>query len=465
MNYVTKGQNLSTIAKNAGMTPAQFATLNPHLAGSGAGTYKGLKNTVSIGTGYNLSNPNATVVTPSSTTPVVTTATGAKYSRTANKTDKAIQSVYDKLDSYNTAPDLASITAGKRANAQAVIDSVNAQFAGVIAGQRKENAGMNDRVRASNITSGLAGSDFGTANAIGQEQKGQKAIDMIENEKAAKVNAILTGIDTGASEEYQRQRAEYVKGLGDNLDRLREFRKEEKEQAINNIKNLAQMNVSLEKVKSAEPDAYKSLLEQTGGSEMDLEGIWNDSLPDNMKVKYEQKIIQGKNGKATVLRYGLDPQTGTVSTKEYDLGVDYNTLTGAKPVNVGGRLYAMTTDADGNEIAKPLTSFATKSTTPKTVKFSQSTIDAFGKQIDATKGKDTFVDPYVYKQAYDAWTSEGGDQASFVKSFPPNKYVNPVFKNAQVLPTALQSTVKPAKSSTARPPIKKKKKASVPETK
>lgn len=66
-NTVKAGENLSTIAQNNGMTSAQFAALNPHLAGSGANSYQGLTNSVQIGTGYNLrpvTPPPAVVTTP-----------------------------------------------------------------------------------------------------------------------------------------------------------------------------------------------------------------------------------------------------------------------------------------------------------------------------------------------------------------------------------------------------------------
>lgn len=60
-NTVQSGENLSTIAQNAGLTPEQFATLNPSLANS-SNSYQGLNNNVAVGTAYNLSAPASTTV-------------------------------------------------------------------------------------------------------------------------------------------------------------------------------------------------------------------------------------------------------------------------------------------------------------------------------------------------------------------------------------------------------------------
>ena len=58
-NTVQAGQNWSTIAQNAGLTPQQFLNLNPQAGGSN-NTYQGLNNMVSVGTQYYL--PTSTSV-------------------------------------------------------------------------------------------------------------------------------------------------------------------------------------------------------------------------------------------------------------------------------------------------------------------------------------------------------------------------------------------------------------------
>lgn len=62
---------------------------------------------------------------------------------------------------------------------------------------------------------------------------------------------------------------------------------------------------------------------------------------------------------------------------------------------------------------------------------------ATGQQtLDASKGSDGYVDPAVYQQMFDAWTSQGGLAKDFLKNYPPKSYVNPA---NTTLPTYLRS--------------------------
>lgn len=395
----------------------------------------------------------STPVTPTAPTPAPIDT--ARYSRTANTNDSLISSLNTKLDNtVGDAPDLESITAQKKAAAQGQIDAITAEFNRIIDTQNNTNNTNDARVRASNISSGLGGSDFGTAKAVDQTTKNNKALDLINQEKTAKIEAILAGVDDRASSEYRTQREAYVKSLGDQLDRVKAAKDEDRSKALESIKSLAQQGVSIEKLKSSDPSTYDNLIKEYGGSQIDLESEWNDALPDQMKVKYQDKIVQGPNGKASLFRYGLNPATGTVDQKEYDLNVDFNTLNGVKPVNVNGRLFALTTDANGNEIAKPLTDVIKKTGTGsgtgsgKVVKsgkvtFSGDQMSAFSSELEKSKslynGDGKYVNPDSYQEAYDAWVQSGALGKDFLTQFPPAKYVNP---ENNTLPEYLRSANK-----------------------
>ncbi len=290
--------------------------------------------------------------TDSKTTPPVDTT---RYARTANPNDQAITDLTAKLgNTAGDAPDLAKITQQKRDNAQALVDSIKAEFAKTLYDQGVTNAGLNDRTRALNVTSGLAGSDFATSAAVGQEKKNATALDLIAKERDAKINEIYSNIDAQASTEYQNQRKDYIANLGNDLAARKAAREEDRNNALASIKGFASAGVDIPKLKTADPATYDFLLKQYGGSQLDLETAWNAALPDNMKVKYDQQIIQGKDGNAVVFRYGVDPRTGIVTKTNYDLGVPYATVKDVKPVEMDGQLWAISTDANGNQIAKPL---------------------------------------------------------------------------------------------------------------
>jgi len=45
--------------------------------------------------------------------------------------------------------------------------------------------------------------------------------------------------------------------------------------------------------------------------------------------------------------------------------------------------------------------------------------------LEQSRGADGWVDPTIYQKLYDSWVSNGGKIADFVKTYPPEQYVNP----------------------------------------
>lgn len=318
-----------------------------------------------------------------------------RYVRTANPNDAAITKTERKLREFTgEEPSLENIIEEKRRSAQGIIDSINAQFQKTLAAQGEVNEGLNARVKALNIGAGLGGSDFGSAAAAKQEKKNQGAIDLIEAEKAAKINEILTGVDSRASEEYRARREEYIKSLGDDLDRLREAKNEDRTRAKESIAGLASAGVSIDKLKSTDPDTYKTLLEEYGGSQIDLESAWNAALPDDQKVKYETQIIRGSNGNAVVLRYGVNPRTGTIDKKEYDLGSSYDDYKGADMTETAdGVIYRKNKDGT----LTPLTSKKEDTEDAEVTKELQDAQEAIDAGADKDAVRRMFLDKYPKK--------------------------------------------------------------------
>lgn len=416
--------------------------------------------------GYKAPAAAAGAATGTPTVPVDTT----RYARTPNANDALIEAAQKKItDSYIPEPNKDAIVAEKRKAAELLVDSVRTQFANTLNQEYAAGDARNSRVRALNTSAGLGGSDFASAAATKQEEGNKKAVQLIEQEREAKIQAILADVDDRASEEYRRQREEYVKGLEGNLDALKAAKEEDRTKAMQTITGLAQQGISIDRLKESDPNTYEHLIKEYGGNQLDLESAWNESLPEDKKTKYSDKIIQGANGGATLFRYGLNPVTGKVDQKEYDLGVSFNTLNGVKPVNVNGRLFALSTDADGNEIARPLTDMTSKGGggSGKTVKsgsavFTGSQLSAVEQQLQSSKtlynGDGKYVNPEKYQEAYDAWIEAGGQQKEFLNEFPPAKYVNP---ENNTLPEYLRSanktgaTTKPKASGTPTNPFAK----------
>lgn len=212
-NQVQAGQNLSTIAQNAGMTSAQFLALNPHLGGSNS-TYQGLNNNVAVGTGYNLTAPANTLPqgstgSPTASNTTIATPTGSYQSP---ETIAAQQAQTDYLNSLNN-PDENSIYQQKLAQMQASIDATNNMYADELARAKVTGRGRLGTATAIAGRRGLIGSDFGNAQYDTQEQGNEDVYRSIENERLAKVNAIMSQAKTDASAEYRNKRDEFTKGL------------------------------------------------------------------------------------------------------------------------------------------------------------------------------------------------------------------------------------------------------------
>lgn len=98
------------------------------------------------------------------------------------------------------------------------------------------------------------------------------------------------------------------------------------------------------------------------------------------------------------------------------------------------------------------------STTTITTEQKNTFIQGGSKKLEASRGADGFVDPYVYKEAYDGWVngfvdSKGvkqppiGTAAEFASKFPPEKYVNPAASSiTNLLPAFLQNKTKSNRS-------------------
>lgn len=377
MAKVQQGQTASGIVKSLGITPEQFLAIpgNEKFKATGnANDYQGLSGLITPGMEYNVPTSAPQTPAPAPTTPAPTTPTTpatvppttapvdtTRYARTANSNDQSINNLQEQLSGFysNTPPDLSKITEEKRKASESLVDSIRAEYARILGDQVVTNTGLNNRVRALNTTAGLGGSDFASANAINQENKNQKALDLINKERDAKIQAVYADIDQRASSEYQRQREEYVQGLKDNLTAKKQARDEDRNRALNSIKGFAEAGIDVTKLKQTDPDTFNLLLKEYGGSQLDLETAWNAALPENMKVQYTQKTLRGENGNAIILRYGFNPVTGKTESHEYDLGIDYAKIaSGGTPElkEIDGRLWSVTIDPKtGKQVATPLT--------------------------------------------------------------------------------------------------------------
>lgn len=407
-------------------------------------------------TGSSTGNGNVTTGTP--------TSDSKRYSRIPNNNDTNISDTEEALRSARDipAPNKEDILTEKRNNAQALVNSVKESFNRELSAERTAGDTRNSRVAALNTTSGLGGSPYGSAKAQGQEDKNQQSLGLIEKERDAKINAILSEVDDRASEEYRQQRLDYIAGLEGNLASQKAAKEEDRSQAMNSLTGLASSGITLDQLRTSEPDVYATLKAEFGGADYELEAAYNNALPPELRTQYDTRIIRGKNGNAVLLRYGLNPITKQLEQKEYDLGQDYGTFEGTGAAEVkefNGSIYQLdgqgnikllsTTPLTQSQITKNNSNSGGGGTTYKSggLELTNDQLGSIGEELEKSKGPDNYIDPDVYQQLYDEWTQgfydENGEfiptkglAKDFLAKFPPAKYVNP--ENTQ-LPTYLRN--------------------------
>lgn len=413
----------------------------------------------------------ATVAAPTTALPAAPTA---PTSTPATPVASPYVSRYDaQINSDNTAlenttgpaPSLEDDTTKAKSDADAMIATVNANFDKALTSQEGQNSNDAARVRALNISSGTAGSNFASSAAANQDAKGKQAIDTMTSARDSQVASILAGVDDRASAQYQTELAAYKTSIEGDLDRETALKTSERQQALTDMSGLAASGVTLAQLKASEPDTYKQLQSEFGGSDLEMQAAYNGSLPANMQTQYTIKTIKGANGNAVLHRYGINPLTNQLEQNDYDTGVAYDTFNdqGSDIKEIGGTIYRVAKDGS------TLTPLAAATPVPKagvtgsgvstTGSLSPALVTQFTQTLNDTstdsngyaiKGADGYVDPTQYQNALAQWISLGGTQASFLSKFPPANYINPAANSS--LPTYLQNLKNQPKASSGRTP-------------
>lgn len=234
--------------------------------------------------------PTQTVLQPTPVQPAPTTPVGSVSSILGDMGDDQFTTdYYNRLrQEYDTPIDENAVYQEKLKQNQAQIDAVNALYADRLRSQQVISQGNLGSNRAIQARSGLLGSDFGSAQTGRIQQSNQQAENLVENERLAVVQQILTGARESAAAEIAAKRQainewgkallDYYAGAGD--------RKNAK------ISKAAQLLLSLGKTPN---DVSDSELAQAGINRNELTALYNEgkSAIDaaNAKAQQEQQKL------------------------------------------------------------------------------------------------------------------------------------------------------------------------------
>jgi hypothetical protein len=234
------------------------------------------------------------------------------------------------------APDLEKIRQDKLKAAQAQVDVISQLYDQEQRRTMEANTAQEGRTRALNISAGLAGSEFASTAAMDTEAKGKKALDALANERAAKISAILADAEDKASASYQQQRQQFLTEAGQAND----YRKQQQDEARSSVTLLAENGTDLSKLKTSEPDIFKSLMERSGfKSDLEFDSFFNNAKKANDKLTYKDYYTQGPDGKAVLNRISFDTNGVYKGETKYNLEVPYSSVANADTKEIDGVLY------------------------------------------------------------------------------------------------------------------------------
>jgi len=343
---------------------------------------------------------------------------------TSNTGTPPVNRYGDAVDSYlgqfspSTPESEQGIRDQKRDEVQSYIDTIDETYAGIT--QRAEEVGRDQlgRTRARGARGGILGSSFGDANLQKTEKVTSENIKAIQDEKNQRIAAVMLRADERADKEIQFKRNESLAGQEAKLGYLKEVRDE----ARNDIREIANSGVSLSKLKS-NPEYYNQFIEETGWSEVQFDAVYNNNLPKEAQIDYKYQIIDTADGKK-ILAYGMDPSNGEISSKEYD--VDFELPAGDWKFMIAPNGSPIQYNEDGDikilpgDFSKPDNGEEDDLTPTEELNRAKGDMKD---QLMGARGTDGYISPMDYKKARTAWHSEGYDKRIFDDTF--DLFINP----------------------------------------
>lgn len=346
--------------------------------------------------------------------------------------------------------DLNEISNRYASRLQSEMDLINAKYAPKITGQEELNRSSIARTKVLNANTGLVDSGTG-ATAVGRtEQKGNAALNAIQDEKNAALGVALGNVDALKQSSLEARSAQ----KRNDLITYNNLRAQNATKAQNTLKEYISAGGSLEKLKTTEPDSYKAFSDALGG-DLAVESMAIGFQPKDTYVSDKPQIVGNK------AIFFVKKADGTITQQSIDLpdtGKQIKTVTRVP----GEGTYVFYNDGTHEVLGHGGTtgSASSKKTTPTGKKIVDGSLETSedeigqlasvlqtGAEIDGQKyngtGPDGYVDPYLYKALYDKWRTEGGTPDGFAKQFPPAKYINPEASGiANLLPSFLQTKTK-----------------------
>lgn len=326
-----------------------------------------------------------------------------------------------------------------RSYAQGTVDAIRSQFDKYIQEDTTAKKALESKAYLSSLAAGMSGSPEGATSTYNAAEKGEVKVRQDKAKEEALIQQAYNGADLRASQEYQRQRTQYIASAKDKAAAESTLNSKVKTTAEGELKTFATTKSYDEWSKEAGPAKVQQYMKETGMDEMALKQYFINAKPVG------DKVIDKQIGNNWVIGH-RNPTTGEVKLDTIPLPDGSGNW---KFQTIDGKGYFVDTNT---QQIKPAT--GTNVPSGKQIKgaptgFTDTDV-AQGANFLKQSGQGGYASPNMYVALWKQFVeTDGGDQATFLKVYPPDQYINPEDKD--LLPTFLQPKVKAAASSSSSP--------------
>lgn len=217
---------------------------------------------------------------PKTSTPDTSTSVVDQNTTTPSLVDRYATDKKKLADVYNnvTQPDEQAIKDKRRAEAQASIDAIRAKYAQIDLADQETIDLMKRERRASNVLGGLSGSNVAGARTVETAKQGEKIRNLTEQQKTAEIESVLANADARASEEFAKQKENFIANTKDKYQAELQLQAKIKDNALAELKTLAS-NKTFADLEKENPNLIKQYMAETGLDYNTLKATYASSAP------------------------------------------------------------------------------------------------------------------------------------------------------------------------------------------
>lgn len=280
---------------------------------------------------------------------------------------------------------------------QSEINATNKVYDEMLGRERLIGTGRLGTQRAQAARGGLIGSDFGNAQEERVTQFNQGAQNAVQAERSAKIGSIMGTMRKAVADEITEKRLARQQGAENYIDYLTSARERKTRNLDAAATAFLTQNID---PSTLSPDELEAISQEAGLSTSELINQYRIKKGE-MESQAATAGLETRKTEAEINKIEADIAKGKLIT-----------------IGEGTMLYDTET---GETFKNP------KTNAPGTDRegVPSSVLSTVRDRLESVRGEDTYTDTGDYLNEYASYVEAGGSPEQFLKSFDPNKYINP----------------------------------------